>query len=262
MKTNLLLASFLTLSSFVALPASGAPGDTVILNVKTTISVALAPTPDAPPSAASSAVIKVHRVATQANTAQSALLKLTASGFAPGKYKIVATLANASTPVIGNFRATATGKPAEIGKDDGKIVTRIPPSVDATKIVSVAILNASNVTIFEGDATTQTTSSNFIANIRVTGPNSFPGLGVHGHVTAHSKSVDGVEVQRQFLWVGFGAPPNTQLTINVDGTDVGTVTSTGQGKVIFNDLDDSVDLTTIQLITLVNSNTVIMQAQF
>jgi hypothetical protein len=230
----------------------------VILNVRITSSVDLAPTPDAPVGATADAVIKVREV----NAFQIARVRLTLAGLTAGPYSLKATLADASVAEIGKFRVTAAGKPAEPGRDDGTIVRRIPATVDARKIVKLAIADASAVVVLEGDTTVDVTRVNFIANVRITGT-GLGGLGVSGHAVAHSKSVDGVESQRYFLWVAFGAAPNTVLTINVDGTEVGSVTSTGFGKVVFFGLDPSVDLTTMKLITLTDStNTIVMQAQF
>jgi hypothetical protein len=254
MKTKLRLTPLLVAACTLAvLPLSAAPGDVVIRTVTTTVSVDLAPTPAAPASATGSAVIKVREV----NAFQNARVILTAHGLAAGHYQIVATLADASVAVIGTFRATAAGIPAEIGKADGTIVRHIPASVDATKIASVAVVDANSVAILEGGTTIDSSAVNFFASVGVTGP------GVRGHAVAHSKSMDGVESQRQFFWASFGAPPNTLLTIKVDGTAVGTVLSTSQGSVFFSGLNASVDLASMQLITLTNvANTVIMQAQF
>jgi hypothetical protein len=256
-----LIPLLLAACSLTALHVSAAPGDVIFRNVRTTVLVDLAPTPAAPASASGSAKIKIRQV----NATQTASLRLTLEGLTPGKYRVFATLTNASIVAIGGFRITAAGVPAEPGKDDGTILRTIPAAVDATKIASLAVKDANSTAILEGDTAVDSVSVNFIANVRITGPNpnTFPGFGVHGHAVAHSKSLNGVETGRVFLWNAFGAPPNTALTINVDGTAVGTVSSTNQGQVIFSGLDASVDLTAMKLITLTDStNTIVMLAQF
>jgi len=247
--------------SLGTLPVSAAPGDVIFRNVKTTILVDLVPTPAAPASASGSAKIKVRQV----NATQTATLRLTLDGFTPGKYRVFATLQDASIVAIGGFKITAAGLPAEPGKDDGTILRTIPAAVDATKIASLAVKDANSTTILEGDTVVDSVSVNYVANVRITGPtpNIFPGLGVHGHAVAHSKSLNGVETRRVFIWNAFGAPPATVLTINVNGAAVGTISSTNQGQVFFSNLDASVDLTKINIVTLTDgSNAVIMQAQF
>jgi hypothetical protein len=255
MKTKLLLFLLLpTVYNLAILPASAALGN-VVRNVRITSSVDLAPTADAPAGAAGEAVIKIHQV----NDFQSARIRLTLAGLTAGVYQLKATLVDTSVVGIGTFRATPAGKPAEPGKDDGTIVRLIPPAVDATKIVKLAIADANAIVVLEGDATVDVTRVNFFANVTVTGPLQQPS----GHVVVHSRSVDGVESRRYFLWVAFGAAPNTVLTINVDGTAVGSVTSTAFGKVVFFGLDPSVDLTTMKLITLTDTTgAVVMQAHF
>src|SRR5947207_1936982 len=83
MKINVCLAPLLLAAcSLAAYPAAAATGDIVVRNVKTTVLVDLAPTPDAPASAVGSAKIKIHQI----NATQTALLKLQIEGFTAGKY--------------------------------------------------------------------------------------------------------------------------------------------------------------------------------
>jgi hypothetical protein len=86
---------------------------------------------------------------------------------------------------------------------------------------------------------------------------------VSGHLISQSTVKGGVETKRHFLWVAFGAPADTELTINVDGVAVGTVTSTAKGKVMFHEMPESVVLRDVQSITLTDSlAAVVMQADF
>ena len=76
----------------------------------------------------------------------------------------------------------------------------------------------------------------YIANVRVTGFDAAGSVGgakekpVHGHAVSHSLTDNNWEHHRHFLWVAFGAPRDTELTVNVDGVSR-DVTTTSQGKV-------------------------------
>ena len=254
--TSLVLAAL----SLAVLPASADQGTGVKLNTKTTLTVTLAPTAAAPVGASGSAEIRIK----QKDAGQKARVKLTLAGLAAGDYELDATLADASVVVIGAISVDSAGVPIEDGDEDGTVGIKVPDTIDASQIVSLALADATAVVILSGDTAVDSALVKFFANVSVTGPaGSTPPPNVHGHVVAHSTVADGVETEREFLWVGFGAPHETELTINVDGVLVGTVTSSKHGKVKFTSLDATVNLATMSLITLTDAaSVVIMQAQF
>ena len=255
MKTKFHLSILLlALCGFAAPPASA---DTVKSKTRVTLSVTLAPTVDAPVGATGTAEINVRGK----NTVQTATMQLAVSGLVAGAYTVDATLADASVVNLGSFDA-----PVPV---DG-ISIIIPATVNALNIASIDIKDASSVVLLHGDATTDIAFLRFFANVRVTGPDplisargSHGPKKVHGHCLAHSLVIQNVERESHFLWVAFGAPADTELTINVDGVPVGTVTSTKQGKVKFSSLPNTTDFAAINLITLTDSlGTVVMQAEF
>jgi hypothetical protein len=263
MKT--LLTTLVAACTLAALPALADHGGVVKRNIKTTLSVSLSPTADAPVGATGDAEIRIQ----QHNDRQKAGVRLEVSGLAVGDYTLNATLSDASVAIIGTFHVGTHGVPVEPGEDDGRIHFHIPDTLDATLITGLNVTDASAVILLQGSTTLDAHFVNFFANVPVTAPlvttssNGHTGKRVHGHALAQSTIEDGVELKRHFLWVAFGAPASTELTINVDGVAVGTVTSTKQGKVMFHSLDASVDLSTMKLITLTDATAaVIMEAQF
>ena len=148
--------------------------------------------------------------------------------------------------------------------------------------------------VLRGEAQSSTTYWMFKANVKVTGPTvgverarlksrrppPIPkGKGkkpkkakkvkgpkakkVHGHVLVQSLIIGDQEKKRKFLFNAHGAPANTELTLNVDGTPVETVTSSHKGKVMLKSLASSVRLAGISEITVTDAEgNVIMEAQF
>jgi hypothetical protein len=235
--------------------------DTVKSKTRVTLAVTLEPTVDAPVGAAGTAEIRVRGK----NSLQTATMQLEVSGLLAGAYTVDATLADASVVNLGSFEVPVV----PVIDEDGLSII-IPEAVNALNIASIDIKDATAVVLLHGDATANIAFLRFFANVRVTGPDAAISergpnkpKKVHGHCLAHSLVIQNVERESHFLWVAFGAPADTELTINVDGVPVGTVTSTKQGKVKFNSLPDTADFAAIDLITLTDSlGAVVMQAEF
>jgi hypothetical protein len=271
MKTHLFkpLLALLTIGFFTDV-ASAAPKSNVKERGKIELSVALAPTADAPAGATASATITIDKP--KFHKSATATLVLTTSGFLADSYGIDALLKDGVTSVhIGDFEVAA---PATVDPvPDAPITFVIPETTDATLIASLSISNSTPAVIFEGDATETSINWQYLANVRVTGDvvagaSNGKGKGPKtkspfGHLISQSAVKAGVETKRHFLWVAFGAPADTELTINVDGVEVGTVTSTGKGKVMFHEMPEEVVLRDVQLITLTDgTGAVVMKAQF
>ncbi len=174
------------------------------------------------------------------NQDATATLTLTTSGFPQGDYSLDGLLADGTTSVhLGDFTvgAVAPVNPAP----DQPITFTLDGSVDAAQLASLSISDSTPKVILQGDVTETSVDWQYLANVQVTGPNGQRGKPhstnpVFGHVISQSFVKDSVEKTRHFLWVAFGAPASTELTINVDGVAVGTVTSTERGKVMFHEL--------------------------
>jgi hypothetical protein len=248
--------------------SSAAPKSNVKERGKIEMAVAFEPTAATPTGVTASATItidkpKFHKPATST-------LTLTSSGFPAGDYGIDALLKDGTTAVhLGDFAVApvATVDPVP----DEPITFTIPETVDATLIASLSISDSATVLILEGEATATLENWQYLANVRITGDVEIVNAkgkgpkvkGPSGHLISQSTIKAGVETKRHFLWVGFGAPAETELTINVDGEVVGTVTSTKKGKVMFHEMPEPVILRDVQLITLTDdSGAIVMKARF
>src|SRR5207237_837625 len=139
---------------------------------------------------------------------------------------------------LGFVTGTASAAPKSQVKARGTIDLNatLQPTADAPAGVTASAAIVVSKPKFNQDAT---------ATLTLTGPSGQRGRPpstnpVVVEVVSQSSVQDSVEKARHFLWVAFGAPASTALTINVDGVAVGTVTSTGRGKVMFHELDASV----------------------
>lgn len=214
-------------------------------------------------------------------------LNLEIAGLAAGTYQVEALDADAASVHLGQFTVpdagtgdeTATGddgaEPADDATDDSgegvEVKIDLAADVRASAIQSISIRDAAGVALLEGSLSATVGTSRFFAEAEVTGPTVDPvveaehhgkgkGHRVHGHVTLHSNSTDGVETERHVTWVAFNGPSGSELTILVDGVAAGTVTSTPRGKVKFAGLAEEIPLAGIQKIELVDElGVVVMQ---
>lgn len=196
-------------------------------------------------------------------------LGLTLSGLTTGTYTVAAVqISDGSTVSIGSvaFDAAApAGAPA---------LLPLPPGLDPLDIATLTVSDSTAVVVLEGAPVESIARWFFAANVKITAPSgaeSAPPEGhgrgkpkkVHGHVVVHALIVDDVEVRRKFLLVAHGAPPDTELTINLDGEPVGTVVATPRGKVMVKRLDGDFRLAGIGELTLTDADgNVVMEADF
>ena len=191
-----------------------------------------------------------------------------------------------------------TGEPVtdDASEEEGEIELPAglnPLAIDAITVVKVETIADAIVEteVLRGEADASATYWMFNANVKVTGPTvvapveespteeeptTGKGKGkgkkvkgpkvkkVHGHVVVHALIVGDEEKKRKFLFNAHGAPANTELTLNIDGTPVQTVTSSQNGKVMIKSLDDAeVRVAGIRLITVTDAEgSVIMEAKF
>jgi hypothetical protein len=252
--------------SLVALPVAAVPYANVKQKCRVALSIALAPTAEAPVGATGSARI---RIGTK-HDIQIARVELRVSGLPIGTYAVDAALQDSTTVHLGSFAIEdgPTASTATKGDKEG-IEMAIPAEVDALRIASLAIADANAVVFLTGQSESSTAFMRYFANVPVTGPSDTTrtreeraGRRIHGHALAHSLIVNDTERERHFLWVAFGAPPNTELTINVNGEPVGTVTSSEHGRVKFDELP-GVELPMLKLIVLKDAaDHIVMQAEF
>ena len=249
--------------------ASAAPKSQVKERGKIVLDVTLAPTDVAPPNITASASITIDKK--KFHQPGVATLTLTSTGLPAGDYGIDALLNGGTDPV--HLGAFTVEPPAVVDPVPPAPVTLIlDGSIDATLIASLSITDALAAVILQGDAVVTSIDWQYLANVRITG--DAPVVSVSkgkgpkvkapfGHVISQSTFKAGVEKKRHFLWVGHGAPADTELTVNVDGVAVGTVTSTAKGKVMFHQLPAEVVLRDVKLVTLTDGGgAVVMKAEF
>jgi hypothetical protein len=256
---------------FATAVASAAPKSQIKERGEIHLTATLQPAADAPAGVTATADIVIKK--TKFNQAGTASLTLTTSGFLVGDYSIDGLLDPAAPPVhLGDFSVGAIDPVNPV--PDEPITLAISSTIDATLLTSISISDSTPKVILEGEVTATAVNWMYLANVQVTGPapvgTSSNGKAhgpkpkaARGHVISQSTVKNGVETKRHFLWVAFGAPANTELTINVDGVEVGTVTSTKNGKVMFHEMPADVVLRDVKLITLTDGDVaLVMQAQF
>lgn len=262
-----LYSTLLTAAAAVALcasPVSAAPKSHVKERGHLTLTAALAATAAAPVGATGNATIEVTKEKYKSELGTD--LKLTTSGLVAGNYSFDATLKDASTIHIGDFVVDGT-VPAPTTPEPIEFV--VPATVDVTNIASMSVSDATPTVLLQGDLVADNVTWKLIANVVVSAPEVIltthgpKPKKVHGHAVAHSFTTDNVETKRGFLWVAFGAPGDTELTINVDGVAVGTVMSEKNGKVMFEEMPATVVLRDMKSVTLTDSlGVVVMKADF
>ena len=254
--------------SFLAVPASATkPGARE--KGHATITADLQPLVGSTVVASGSAEIDVNEV----KGLQTANLTLTTSGLAPGAYSLDATRKDMTLVHLGDFTVEASAPADPSAPAPAALEVALPGELDAFDIAKLSISDATLAVVLEGEAVANMVEWKYFANVRVTGPETLATASdskggpkpkrVHGHALSKSFFKDSVETKRQFLWVSQGAPKSTELTVNVDGVAVGTVTSSPSGKVMFEGLVDTVVLRSIKLVTLTDAlGAVVMQAAF
>ena len=209
--------------------------------------VKLTPTSDAPAGAHGSAVIRArnHRGST------GAVLKLEVEGLAAGTYTAqVTSAADGSVTVLGSFDVTADsnddGEEVEFG---GRAGLPFPDGFNPLDAALVQILDAAGVVLLTGDFTNVTAAKTvtYAAKVHVTPGPAAPdaagtvatGTRVRHHVAHHS-----------FTLAAKGVPPETTLTLKINGTAVRAVDSSHSGRVVVRKLPATVQSHKITSVTL------------
>lgn len=245
-------------------PLSAAPKSHVKERGHLTVTATLAPPPTAPAGPSGTAEIEVTKP--KFKSVETATLKISVTGLATGSYSVDATLKDASIVHLGDLAVDTSVPPGPTPEPPVEIA--LPAGFDVSTVAKITVSNATPAVVLEGEVVPGEVTWKYIANVQVTGPEVLVPTGpkpkkVRGHAVVHSFIKENVETKRGFLWVAFGAPGDTELTINVDGVAVGTVLSTKQGKVMFEDMPEPVVIRDIKLVTITDAlGAVVMQAAF
>ena len=161
------------------------------------------------------------------------------SGLADGTYNVEATTKSdpAAPPVlIGSIVVSAIVDPS--APPAPPLV--LPEGLSGLDIATLTISDATPVVILAGEPTEDVANWRFFGNrplVPAPGFTTPSPRKLHGHVLIRAAIVEGAELRRKFLLVGHGLPPETTLTINLDGIAVGEVTTTKRGKAMLKSLD-------------------------
>jgi hypothetical protein len=175
-------------------------------------------------------------------------IDLTLSGLAAGTYTVSATTKSdpAAPPVlIGSIVVPATPGPAIPP-------LTLPEGLSALDIAMLTISDATPTVVLAGGPSEDIVKWRFFANRPlVASTTPVPGAKkVHGHVLIQAAIRENVELRRKFLLVGHGLPTDSTLTVNLDGVEVGEVTTTKRGKAMLKSLNGDFRLAGTHHLTL------------
>jgi len=254
----------MTALGLVSSPLCAAPTSRIKERGQINVTATLAPPATAPAGPAGSAEIEV--VKEKYKSAATSTLSISVTGLGTGSYSVDATLMDASIVHLGDLDVDASVPPGPTPEPPVEIA--LPATLDISTVSKLTVSDTAATVVLEGAVVPTNVTWKYIANVQVSGPEVLVTSGpkpkkVRGHAVVHSFITDNVETKRGFLWVAFGAPGDTELTINVDGIAVGTVLSTKQGKVELHEIAETVVFRDVKSITLTDSQgAIVMQAAF
>lgn len=191
-----------------------------------------------------------HLVAHDINGVSGGKLVLDADGLTNGPYTVSVTLNSSGTNIVLGTFATL-GSPAdndslsETNETETNTVfgtggTPFPGGVEALDIGSITISDTNGTVLLAGDFDDTTDALHVVynANVRITPGPADPNA--MGHAVAHFHANNGTVQQDKFMLIANRVTGNTTFTIVADGTTVGSVKSSKQGRVMLNKLAASV----------------------
>jgi hypothetical protein len=188
-------------------------------------------------------------------------IDLTLSGLADGTYSVEATTKSdpmAAPVVIGSVTVSSIPDPSA----PPPAPLTLPDGLSALDIATLTISDVTPAVVLAGGPSEDVAKWHFFANRPLRAPDATGDTSVapvsgtptqkklHGHVIIHAVITDAVELRRKLLLVGHGLPPETVLTVNLDGVPVGDVTTTKHGKAMLKSLEGDFRLAGTQLLTL------------
>jgi hypothetical protein len=205
----------------------------------------LTPTPEAPAGAKGKAAIKSE--STDGN--QTATLSLQTQGLDAGDYTITAVTADGSV-TLGQI----TIEDPSNGNGRGRGRLRSDSQVELTDVVAnditqLIVSDTNGVDMLVGNLTAETSKSKatFSATVPLTPGEAAPEAS--GFAKLKSSLKNGT-IKNNFVLIASGLATNTTYTVDVDGTDAGTVTSNKKGKAIVKKLPSTI--TTISTVRLLD----------
>jgi hypothetical protein len=163
---------------------------------------------------------KVELQAETEGTNTSADLELETEGLLPGAYTLLAEPKSSGEPILlGTFNL------------DDEEALALPAEFNPLDMARISVVNPAGDVVLTGEPVRET----FRARVPFVGANS-----VAGRAQLTSTTRNGIRVSR-FRMTATGAPPNTELMLKVNGTDVGMVLTDKHGGVKLNGLPRGFD---------------------
>jgi len=216
----------------------------------------------------SSGVVKGIFSAVSTSGTYHSILNMLCGGLTSGTYALSATLNDSSSVSIGTFVIGATKPGAKPPKGPqkvdfgGKKGIPFPTDINPLDIASLTISDASSNPLYTADLTTITDGS-WMAHIAIAAGDGAPNA--LGFVDIQAKAKQG-KVTGCVAIHAKNLPASATYTYSIDGTDLGTLTTTTKGLLNFkatSNLLPSVDLFAIKSLTVHDdSSTVIFSAAF
>jgi hypothetical protein len=232
-----------------------------------TINFTLTAPPVEPPPATPATGTATIDVTSENGVETASDLTITTTNLADGTYNVEAILKSdtAEPPVpvlIGQITVAGTTPiaplplPATVKALDIETLNVVDPA-DPTVVGSVDTI------VLTGTPTEDIEIWRFFGNRPVTAAEGFvpePGKHgkvkpIHGHVLIQARIVDNQETRRKFLLVAHNGPADTTLTIRLDGVDVGTFTTTKNGKMMTKSLEGDFRLAGVHKLEIVDATT-------
>ena len=205
----------------------------------------LTATPDAPAGAKGKAEISSEST----DGDQTATLSLQTQGLDAGDYTVPAVTTDGSSIPLGQITiedpSNGNGRGRGRLKSDSQVdLTDVAPN----DIVQLIVSDANGIDMLVGDLSAEGSKSKatYNATIPITPGDAAPDA--TGFAKLKSSMKKGT-IKNNFVLIAAGLPPDTTYTVNVDGTDVATVTSNKRGGVVVKKLPAEVTtITSVQLL--------------
>ena len=221
--------------------------------------VELVPTADAPVGSGGRAAI----IAANEEGVTTATLRVKTHGLDVGTDTVsVTSLADGSVTVLGTFDVVSHDDGEEDHCEFGEAGLPFPAGFNPLDVATVQIADANGVVLLTGDFSNVTGSTNthYVAKVRVTPGAAAPHA--KGLALASAKVRNHV-LKQHFTLKAKGAPAGATLTLRINGSAVGSVTSTATGRVLVQSLPDGVKAHKIRSVSLENADGVrVLSAHF
>jgi hypothetical protein len=229
MKTRIVLLSAALACGWLTWTAAAKDKNAAVVHTASfNAKFALTATPNAPAGARGSALIKAQNH----DGNQTIKMLVRTHGLDPGDYVVSATQASDGTQVtLGQITVPEHGN----RKTDTKDKLTVTADLVGADIGEITVSDTNGITMLQGDLGAAGSSGNLTATVPITGGEMAPQATGFARLKVTIRNGQRTD---QFLMRASDVPPNSTFTVNVDGTDTGTVVSTRSGTVVVRKIPD------------------------